>query len=167
MNKGYLPRARRSGLNIEDLPEEILVFDTENEQANCLNSTAALVWKNADGTRSVSDIAAQMTQTLDAPVDSRVVWYALEQLSKKNLLQERAPIPSEYAAMTRRAFLSKASIVGAAVAIPVIVSIIAPTPAQAGASGCGVPNGESCFDHIDCCSECCAGNICSVPSVCV
>ncbi len=156
--KTYYPHARQTGLVIQKLSDETLLFDTENDQANCLNTTAALVWKNADGTRSVADIAREMTQTLDAPVDARVVWYALEQLSKKNLLQERAQIPSEYAAMTRRAFLTKAGVVGAAVAIPVIVSIIAPTPAHA-QSGC-LPFGEPCTIDGQCCTNCCADSVC-------
>lgn len=164
MKATYYPRARRTGLNIQELPDETLVFDTENEQANCLNATAALVWKHADGTRSVADIAAQMAQTLDAPVDARIVWYALAQLSKKNLLRERAPTPPEYAVMSRRAFLTKAGIVGAAVAIPVIVSIIAPTPAHA-QSGC-VDIGGGCLSNAQCCSNCCSGGLCYPPTFC-
>lgn len=147
------PRTRRTGLKIQELPDEILIFDTRNDQANCLNATAAQVWKLADGTRAVSDIAREMTQTFGSPVDARVVWYALEQLAQKGLLEESAPVPTDYAGMTRRTFLTRAGVVGAAVAIPVIVSILAPTPAHA-QSGC-LDEGQNCTTSEQCCSECC------------
>ncbi len=162
VQKHFYPKARQAGLNIQELPDETLIFDTENDQANCLNATAALVWKHADGTRSVSDIAREMSQTLNAPVDTRVVWYALEQLSNKKLLQEPGPIPNEYDKMSRRAFLSKVGIVGAAVAIPVIVSIVAPSPAHA-QSGCA---GGACVTTADCCPTfVCCGVTCETECV--
>lgn len=164
MTASYLPRARKVGLQIQELPAETLVFDTENEHANCLNATAAFVWKQADGTRSVADIATAMSKTLETSVEPRVVWYALDQLAKKNLLQERVPLPPEYAHMTRRAFL-RAGAVGAAVAIPVIISLAAPSPAHA-QSAC-MNNGQSCITGEDCCSECCAGSICAPFSACL
>lgn len=131
----FYPRARRSGLYIQELPDEILLFDNVTHQANCLNATAALVWKNADGTRSVSDIAAQMTQTLGAPVQTGVVWYALQQFSKKQLLQETVAVPPEYAKLTRRDFLAQASMLGVGVVIPTTISLTAPAASNV-VSGC-------------------------------
>lgn len=125
------PSARRENLVVEQLQDEVLVYDLEREQAGCLNATAALVWKYADGATPVPEIANKMAAELGAPVDARLVWYAVDQLGKKNLLQERMAIPAEYQRMTRRDFLVKAGVVGAAVAIPVIISMTAPTPAMA------------------------------------
>lgn len=148
-----LPSARRDNLVVEELKNEILILDTHSNQANCLNPTAALVWKYADGKTSVSEIAAKMSRELGSRVDVRVVWYALEQLGKKNLLEERIQIPFQYNRLSRRDFLVKAGIVGAAVAIPVIISLTAPTPAMAAtctggcvldtdcAAGCTCPSG--------------------------
>jgi hypothetical protein len=164
MKTTYCPRARLEGLDVQELAGETLVFDRDSAQANCLNETASLVWKYADGTRSVSEIAGAMALALHAPVEPQVVWYALEQLSKKHLLQERVPAPPAYANMSRRAFLSRAGMVGAAVAIPVIISIVAPTPAHA-QSGC-LQLGQSCTASPQCCSNCCAGLVCSDPNQC-
>ncbi len=44
-----LPRARKEGLLIQELPEEVLVFDLSTAKAHCLNHTAALVWRRCDG----------------------------------------------------------------------------------------------------------------------
>ncbi len=161
MQTSFYPCARREGVVVQNVSDETLVYDSERQQANLLNPTATLVWKFADGTRSVSEIARLMSEKVNAPVDPRVVWYALEQLSNKNLLQTRAPIPNEYAHMTRRAFLANAGLVGAAVVIPVVVSMLAPSPAQA-QSGCGSIE-DSCDFDSDCCKPlCCIGGFCTL-----
>ena len=125
------PLARRDQLIVESLKDEVLVYDLQRDQASCLNSTAALVWKYADGKTGVSEIADKMSRDLGMLVDVRVVWYALDQLNKKHLLQERVTIPAEYNRMSRRDFLMKAGIVGAAVAIPVVIALAAPSAAMA------------------------------------
>lgn len=161
METTYFPRARQTGLVIQTLPQETLVFDREREQANCLNHTAALVWKYADGTRSVSAIADAIARELNTAVDAQMVWYALDQLAKKNLLVERVPTPPQYMGMSRRAFLSKAGLVGAAVAIPVIVSIAAPSSAHAQSKVC-IPGNQPCIvGGTECCPGLnCIGNFC-------
>jgi hypothetical protein len=141
------PRARRENIIVEELQNEILVFDSVTSQASCLNPTAALVWKLADGNTSVSEIAAKMSRELGSTVDTRVVYYALEQLDKRDLLTDRGAIPVQYRQMSRRDFLVKAGIVGAAVAIPVIISVTTPTPAMAVTPiACGQPCnlGDTC-----------------------
>lgn len=152
-NFSIYPSARRDKLVVEELRDEILVYDPENTQASCLNPTASLVWKFADGKTSVSEIASKMSRELGSTVDPKVVYYALEQLDKRNLLIERGTIPTQYKQMSRRDFLVKAGIVGAAVAIPVIISIGAPTPAMANTKiACGVQcnSGDICVTGCTC-----------------
>lgn len=152
----HFPSARHHNLTVEKLKNEILIYDRDSNQASCLNPTAALVWKYADGKTRVPDIAAKMSRELGSPVDVRVVWYALEQLDKKHLLAERISIPLQYSRMTRRDFLVKAGMVGAAVAIPVIISLSSPTPAMA--ASCG----QTCTVSANCVAPCtnCSGNVC-------
>lgn len=166
METSYMPRARRDELLVQVVSDELMVFDSTSERASVLNATAAFVWNHADGTRSVSDIAAAMSESFQTPIDTRVVWYAIDQLSKKNLMQDRAPVPAQYAHLTRRDLLTKAGWVGAALAIPVVITILAPTPAHA--QSCALlPNGSACSQPFDCCSGCCAGFVCSVESSCL
>lgn len=141
------PSARHTNLVVEELHNEILIYDSENVQASCLNPTAALVWKYADGKTSVSEIASKMSADLGSKVDPRVVYYALEQLDKRNLLIERGTIPVHYNTMSRRDFLVKAGIVGAAVMIPVIIAVTAPTPAMANTN---VPCQGTCTISSEC-----------------
>ena len=142
------PRARRANLVVTELQNEVLLYDLDHDQASCLNATAALVWKFADGESSVDEIAARMAAELKTPVDARVVWYALDQLSKKDLLAQQLTIPAQYTRMTRRDFLVKAGIAGAMVAIPVIISLTAPTPAMAATGTC---LNRACNTNADCC----------------
>ena len=52
-----LPRMREQGLVVDDLPDEVLVYDLDRHQAHCLNRTAALVWRHCDGQTTVKEIA--------------------------------------------------------------------------------------------------------------
>lgn len=153
------PHARQANLVVTELQNEVLLYDLDRDQASCLNATAALVWKFADGESSVDAIAARMAAELKTPVDTRVVWYALDQLGKKNLLQERLTIPAQYTRMTRRDFLVKAGIAGAIVAIPVIISLTAPTPAMAATGSCPT---RVCNVAADCCigNPTCPAGVC-------
>src|SRR6185436_12416000 len=97
-----LPRARRNKLVIQDLPDEVLVYDQDSDKAHCLNQTAAQVWKQCDGRTDVATIAARMAEDLNAPVDERMVWFALDQLGRDNLLEAPVVAPAFMAGMTRR-----------------------------------------------------------------
>lgn len=155
MGMSDLPRARRDGMNVQAVGSEILVFDRMNETAHALNGPAAFVWQNADGTKSVEEIASEMTLAFDAKADAQVVWYALEQLRKRELLETPVSAPAEWQGMTRRQFLKRAA--AGAVLLAVVTSIVAPTPAHA-QSGC-VQQGGGCADSGQCCPGlvCCPG----------
>lgn len=152
------PEARRDKLVVEELKDEVLVYDLDRDQASCLNTTAALVWKYADGKTSVSEIADKMSRDLGMLVDVRVVWYALEQLNKKRLLQDRVAIPAEYSRMSRRDFLVKAGIIGAAVAIPVVIALAAPSAAMAGSCTGNCCTDNSCAPVVNCAVGCTCSN---------
>src|SRR5579864_3203567 len=60
------PVARSESLIVEELDEEILVYDQLNARAHCLNGTAARVWRACDGSTSVADLSAQLGLDTDA-----------------------------------------------------------------------------------------------------
>jgi hypothetical protein len=131
-NKNTQPaKARRDDLVVQEMPDEVLVYDLKSHQAHCLNQTAAFVWKHCDGEKTTSEIAILMEKEWRKPVAEDVVWLALKQLSRAELLEERlGPDPGGMRA-SRRAVLRK---LGAAAAMtPLVISIIAPT-ASAGSS---------------------------------
>jgi hypothetical protein len=90
-------------------------------------------------------------------INEQVVWLALEQLSRDRLLTERVIWPAAVPHMSRREALRRVGI-GAAIALPIVVSITAPTPAQAGTCKA---KGASCGTGSQCCSKACVGGICA------
>src|SRR5262245_58896698 len=83
------PLARQKDLIIQQLNDELLIYDRETDRAHCLNSTAALIWQNCDGRTSVEQLAQLVSQDpLSATVSEKIVWLALGQLSKKALLHD-------------------------------------------------------------------------------
>jgi hypothetical protein len=150
------PLARKEGLVVKEVSGEVLVYDLDRDKAHCLNQTAALVWKYCDGHTSVARIAKSLEQDLHAPVDQKVVWYALLQLGKDHLLEERLVPPAIMAGLNRRDMI-RALGLAAVVAVPVVTSIVAPTPAQA--ATCGA-QGDPCTIGPQCCSGSCSSGIC-------
>ena len=76
------PRARKQGLVVTELPDELLVYDLERHKAHCLNPTAALVFKHCDGRRTVEQIARSLSTELDVAADERLVWLSLDRLAQ-------------------------------------------------------------------------------------
>src|SRR5262245_6543862 len=117
-----LPTARTAKLTIQELADETLVLDHETGKAHCLNPAAALVWRRCDG----QTCPAQLGQQLDMP--EAVVELALEQLHRRKLLEGPAPL------LARRDVLRK--LAAAAVLLPAIMSITAPTAMAAVSNPC-------------------------------
>ena len=151
------PRARTAGLLVRELADEALVYDLESHKAICLNGAARSVWKNCDGRTSVAGLVRRLREESGGPADESVVWLALEQLGRNNLLSERVRRPQGLPRMSRRELMRRLG-VAAAVSLPLITSIVAPTAAEA-ASGCGGP-GAACSGPTDCCSGTCNGTSC-------
>lgn len=154
INTAQLPIMRRQGLVIDDLPDEVLVYDLDRHQAHCLNRTAALVWRHCDGRTAPPEIARRLQVELDGPCNEDLVWLALRQLEKQHLLEQSISLPPRFAGVSRRQVIRNLS-VAAAVAVPLITSLIAPTPAQAATCK---HNNASCTTNNDCCSGLCAGS---------
>src|SRR4029077_17211717 len=114
---------------------------------------AALVWKNCDGHRTVEELRELMEDNSGSPVPEEMDWLALDQLETFGLLDEAALRPSQFAGMNRRDMGRRVGM--AAIALPVILSIVAPT-AQAQAAG--LPPNSCCNNPGQCASGSCAQN---------
>jgi Coenzyme PQQ synthesis protein D (PqqD) len=136
-----LPRAVTEHLVIREVDDETLVYDMERDHAHCLNQTATLVWQLCDGKTTAAQAARSLQGTLGSEVDSDVIWLAVKQLEKFHLV-ERAKTPS----VSRRTLVLKYA--PAALALPVIMSISAPT--AAGAASCAGA-GQPCGPSLPCC----------------
>jgi uncharacterized membrane protein len=154
------PVARTESLIIKEVDGETLVYDFKTNKAHCLNDTAARVWKNCDGSNSVSKISEILSAESNTSVQDEVVWLALDQLEKFKLLEEAPAKPGFLAGMTRREMVARLGI--AAVALPAIVAIVAPTakaqgsvvfaPCCSGQADCAPFPGTTCntSQHFSC-----------------
>lgn len=146
-----LPRSRTDNLVIRELDDETLVYDTERDEAHCLNQTAALVWEQCDGKTTAAQAARSLQGKLDVSVDTDLVWLAVKQLERFHLVESSAKSPS----VSRRALVLKYA--PAALALPVIMSITAPTPA--GTVSCA----RTCVYNSDCLQGDFCSNGCCLP----
>lgn len=144
----HLPRMREHGLVIDDLPDEVLIYDLERHEAHCLNRSAALVWRACDGKRAPAEIARRLTAELDAPFSEELVLLALQQLEKFHLFEQSATAPAQFPLLSRRQMVRRLGL-ATAVAVPLITSIVAPTAVQAATC---TPTGSPCSVTILCCS---------------
>ena len=116
---------------IEEVGCELVVYDLENRKCHTLNETATIIWQKCDGYTSVSDIAGEIKAQsgLNEKQAEEVVWYCLDKLQKSRLMESPIGIKIQSPrSLTRRRLLQR---VGGVLVLPVIASILAPTPAHA------------------------------------
>jgi hypothetical protein len=133
----YRPKTRSTRLFVQELRNELVVYDVERNEVHCLNGTAARVWALCDGNSTVAEIAQRLGSDLEPQANETLVWVALDKFAEKHLLEEASP-PAVYgpADMTRRQMvLGVGLVVGL---LPMVDSIIAPPAALAAspAPGC-------------------------------
>ena len=146
------PVARKNGLVVQEVPDEVLIYDLDSNKAHCLNKTAAAVWRQCSGNNSVSDIANLAGAELNSVLSNDIVWLAIDQLSDNRLLENE--VRSNFSGQSRREVLKKIGF-AAVVGLPIVASLVAPKNVLALAS-CGCTNAS-----IDC-----AGTNCPSTTVC-
>jgi hypothetical protein len=155
------PQTRQEGLIIRELDSEILIYDSRNNKAHCLNQTAAMVWKHCDGRKTAAEISRSVSRELGSEIDERIVWFALKQFGRDHLLEEKLIQPPAFisAGLNRREMV-RALGLAAVVAVPLVTSIVAPTPVQAATC---LPAGGDCSSggSAVCCSGICSGGTCA------
>ncbi len=125
------PIARKEDLMTEELTGEVIVYDKTNHQSHCLNKAMALIWQSSNGQRTVEEIATRLEDELNVGTDVNTIVKALKDLDKASLLEPgygmQEPAQPSRRTMARR--LALASVTSAI--IPIISTIVAPTPAAA------------------------------------
>jgi len=147
-----MPQARKSGLIIKETEGEILIYDQQSNKAHCLNPTAAGVWKYCDGRTTLADACSSLSRDFETLIDEKLVWYAVDQFSKDNLLEKEIEPPAFVIAGMNRRQMVRTLGLSAIVALPLVTSIVAPTPAQAATC---LPPGQPCVTSADCCQGLC------------
>lgn len=81
---------RNPKLAWREIGGEIMIISPEDSQVHELNATASLVWKQADGTKTQEEIAAQLAAEFEVELDAAQADVAelMHRLGEKNLLVE-------------------------------------------------------------------------------
>jgi hypothetical protein len=167
---GFLPKARSEGLITKEVDGELLIYDRIRDKAHCLNQTAASIWRHCDGHTRPHEIARLLSndrnnRSTEDSLDESVVWLALTELRRSHLLdkpKDKGPSPQAIlgmSLMSRREAVRRIGL-GTAITLPIVATMTAPTPAQAGTCR---PNGASCGTGSQCCSGTCVGGQCLGP----
>lgn len=152
---GFQPKTRSLNIVVQAAAKELLLYDSGNNRAFCLNETAAKIYLNCDGSHDLETIGNLLG------IDSEYVLFAVAEFYKENLLDDKDQIFKNMLS-NRRELLKKAAL-SSAVALPLLTSIIAPrstNAASASTPGCGIqnpPSGAPC-PPIDCFSACNGGD---------
>jgi hypothetical protein len=152
-----LPLARTAGLLVEEVEDELLVYDQDHDSAHRLNRTAAIVWRHCDGEHDIPALVAVLSEELGGDLaDEDLVRIALDNLADRGLVEgvpQRAP---EETRVSRRRFIRRVGTVGvAALALPVVTSLVAPSPASA-QSPC---SSSTCSSSSTCACECLSSSL--------
>lgn len=150
MNK---PISRKTNIVVQDLENEVLIYDLEINKAFCLNKTSALVYEFADGTKTVGEISNEMSVKLKIRVSEDLVWMALEGLKKDNLLANADELTDHFGGLTRREVVKRVGF-ASVVMLPLISTVIAPNAvmAQSGCAGNGLSCTFASYTQSNCCN---------------
>lgn len=158
------PTARIDDIIVTDAGDETLVYDLRTHRAHALDRRATRLWRLCDGRRDVLALARELQslesvdetpdQTAEVNEETRVaiVRYALARLANAQLLS----VEDRSAGVTRRALLRRLAGAGvSALAVPTILSVVAPSTLQAQASCLSLD--ADCVTNL---RNCCAGLTC-------
>lgn len=154
MNK---PKTRNENVVVQEFENEILIYDLKINKAFCLNETSALIYQLCNGKNSVAEISQALNKHLKQSISEDLVWLALNDFKKDNLLEESEKFEINFNGLSRRQVIRKIGF-ASLVMLPLIMGVTAPVAAASASYSCG----NSCADSSVCTGGCltCFG-ICS------
>ena len=119
------PLARKSGVFAENLPEEVVLYDKTHDKVHCLNKTAAAVWENSDGSKTVEELMRVVKAKTGAPAPRKLILQALEELGAAGLMESGSAMVPEAGLQSRREAVGKMFMAGSVL----VATIVAAAPA--------------------------------------
>jgi hypothetical protein len=153
-----LPRIRMNDLVVQEHAAEVLVYDLNLNKAYCLNETSAMIWQLCDGTKTVAEIGQSLSSKLNGSITEDLVWLALDQFKRDNLLENNDRFEINFNGLSRRQVIKKIGF-ASMIMLPIVSSVVAPRAAEA-ASGL-FANCVPCSSPAQCASNNCSTNRCA------
>jgi hypothetical protein len=150
---------------VEEMSDEVLVYDLDRHRAHCLNPTAAFLLQHADGTRDLGQLTSLAAEEFDTPASEEVIRVGLKRLERAKLVRWDAQ-PSVPEGMSRRKALRQLATLG--LAIPAVMTIVSPLAAQGATTipikDCNLANVGRCCVNNKLCIQAKNGKFqCAVP----
>ena len=142
-----LPLAKSSDIVVQELGNELLVYDLVTNKAYRLNETSMIIFNACDGKTSFDELNTRYKFTAD------LVYLTLDQLKDEGLVNN---YQSKFNGVSRREVIRKVGLT-TMLALPVISGLVAPTSAAASSltdSVCATPGGTVCGTPDDCTVYC-------------
>ena len=155
-----LPKAKYSDIIIQETAKELLLYDLTLHKAFCLNETAAFVWQNCDGKTTLDELK----KLSHGKLTDDVIFLTLDELQKQNLLQEKVETGISNDGMSRRKMIAKYGTL--AVSLPMITTLVAPTPAHAQSISTCFASGFLLADQVTDCNNCSVANFDNLVAFC-
>lgn len=124
-----LPSARNENILVQELKNEILIYDLLTNKACCLNETSAKVFNACGNAETFESLKKNHRFTDD------LIHLSLDELKKNNLLKDE--YASVFAGMSRREVIRKVGL-ASMIALPVVSGLVAPVAANATSGGCAI-----------------------------
>lgn len=149
------PLARTDDLIVTDASPDTLVYDLRTHRAHSLDEYCTRVWRLCDGSRDAGAISAALAAERadgercgpeELALKESLVRYALGRLAAASLLREEQV---GVAGPSRRELLLRGAAAGLTLAVPALLSVVAPSTLQSQASGC---KARVCLTDIECCA---------------
>jgi hypothetical protein len=151
-----LPLARSEELVVEEVGDELLVYDKTTNRAHCLSPIAVKVWRACDGYTSTDVLCTKLD------LDSATIGQVVDELERNSLLEAPPQIGH-----TRRELTVKTAKLGVAASVPFIYSVLGPVPMAAATptvSQCALYSADACDTCGTVCGCCCACSGCTITS---
>lgn len=169
-----IPVARTEKLLIQQVGNEVIIYDQISNISHCLNPIAAKVWHYCDGQHSVKEIAKllekDLPQAVSQEVDMRgLVWLTLEELEKYQLIKEYLKQPIISSIVSRRTVIKTSALVGGFALgsmFPFVRSIAVAEPGKSQSTTKNPSPSPNCVEEGGKCGSsaggatCCAGLSC-------
>lgn len=127
MNK--LPKFRKADVVVQDAGSELLIYDLKTNKAYNLNETSKIVYQSCDGITTFEQLKKNHKFSDD------LIFLAIDDLKKINLLENSENIPTHFTGLSRREAVKRVGL-ASMLAIPVITGLVTPTAAQTSSGRC-------------------------------
>lgn len=156
-----LPRVR-AGLLRHSLDEQVLVYDSRDDQVHLLDPTTACVMELLEeGSWTEPKIVPEVARRLRITPNEDLVTLALDQLGSAGLLDENSAAPTALGGVNRREMVRKLAFTGAAALLVPAVATLTATRGYAQGSFLGAAGSACLYD-----GNCQSGNCCPVNATC-